>query len=207
MAKWVPFVGEDGVNLQDLDESELKEERTKLKADIELKRDKHEGLAEDRRAKFERLKEVDDDLMKEELAQEIATIEDEMAIYHNEHAKLMDALRVLDGLIAVKRKQHLMEDRGIVNKIEDMDQEELTDKLKRQDVQEMIRQEKWDDLEDLFRGDLRAGHSGNKRVQEIIDQVEEEDENSIEAVIEQRDKRHATPRGKEKAEGRLQEEE
>ncbi|EHK01321.1 hypothetical protein HRED_08855, partial [Candidatus Haloredivivus sp. G17] len=92
--------------------------------------------------------------MQEELAEEIASLEDEMAIYHNEHSQIMDALRVVDGLIAVKRKQELMEDSGIIQDIEEMDREEVVDALKREDVQEMIRSEKWSDLRDLFRGDL-----------------------------------------------------
>lgn len=73
---------------------ELKQERSELRADLELKRDKHEELAEDRRVKFEKLQGTEDDLLQEEPAEEIASIEDEMSIYHNEHAQIMDALGV-----------------------------------------------------------------------------------------------------------------
>lgn len=182
------FTHDDKVKIDEMDLDELREERSELRADLELKRDKHEGLAEKRRTKFERLQKTDDDLLQEELAEEVASIEDEMAIYHNEHAQLMDALRVVDGLIAVKRKQELMEDRGIVEEIENMDREELIDTLKRQDVQEMIREEKWDDLEDLFRGDLRPQFSGNERVREIIEAAEEHSDKSVDEALRVRDK-------------------
>lgn len=181
------FTQDDTVKIEEMELEELREERSEIKADMELKRDKHEGLAEKRRKKFERLRGSEDDLLEEELAEEIASIEDEMSIYHNEHAQLMDALRVLDGLIAVKRKQQLMEDQGIVQDLEDMDREELIDMIKREDVQEMIREEKWDDLEDLFRGDLRADFSGNKRVRDIIESAEENNEKSVDEALRIRD--------------------
>lgn len=182
------FTHDDTLKIQDMDMDELREERSELKADMELKRDKHTGLAEKRRAKFKELQEASDELMKEELAEEIASIEDEMSIYHNEHAQLMDALRVVDGLIAVKRKQDLMEDRGIVNELEDMDREEVVQMLKREDVQEMIKREKWDDLEDLFRGELKADHSGSQRVEEIIDTAEEHSDTHVDEALMERDR-------------------
>jgi len=182
------FTRDDTVKIEEMELEELREERSEIKADMELKRDKHEGLAEKRRKKFERLRGSNDDLLQEELAEEIASVEDEMAIYHNEHAQLMDALRVLDGLVAVKRKQQLMQDQGIVQDLEEMDREELVDMIKREDVQEMIRKEKWDDLEDLFRGDLRADFSGNKRVRDIIDSAQENDEKSVDEALRIRDK-------------------
>jgi|GEM_PF-507680 uncharacterized protein YjiS (DUF1127 family) len=181
------FTRDDTVKIEEMELDELREERSEIKADMELKRDKHEGLAEKRRKKFERLRGSEDDLLQEELAEEIASVEDEMAIYHNEHAQLMDALRVLDGLVAVKRKQQLMQDQGIVQDLEEMDREELVDMIKREDVQEMIRKEKWDDLEDLFRGDLRADFSGNKRVREIIDSAQENNEKSVDEALRIRD--------------------
>jgi hypothetical protein len=181
------FTSDDEIKIEDMDLDELKEERSELRADLELKRDKHEGLAEKRRTKFEKLRDTEDDLLKEELAEEIASIEDEMSIYHNEHAQVMDALRVIDGLIAVKRKQQLMEDQGIVQELEDMDQEELVDTLKQQEVQEMIKEEKWDDLRDLFRGQLEANHSGNKRVNEIIQSAEENKDESVDRALQKRD--------------------
>lgn len=181
------FTEDEEVSIEDMELDELVEERSEIKADMELKRDKHEGLAEKRRKKFERLRGTDDDLLEEELAEEVASIEDEMAIYHNEHAQMMDALRVLDGLIAVKRKQNLMEDQGIVQDLEDMDRDELVDMLKREDVQEMIRKEKWEDLQDLFRGDLRTEFSGNERVREIIDAADEHNDKSIDEALRIRD--------------------
>lgn len=182
------FTHDDKVRIEDMELDELVEERSEIKADMELKRDKHEGLAEKRRKKFERLRGTGDDLLEEELAEEIASLEDEMAIYHNEHAQLMDALRVLDGLIAVKRKQNLMEDQGIVQELEEMDRDELTEMLKREDVQEMIRKEKWDELEDLFRGDLRTEFSGSERVREIIDAADEHNDKSIDEALRIRDR-------------------
>jgi len=181
------FAHDNTVKIEEMELEELREERSEIKADMELKRDKHEGLAEKRRKKFERLRGSEDDLLEEELAEEIASVEDEMSIYHNEHAQMMDALRVLDGLIAVKRKQQLMEDQGIVQDLEEMDREELVSMIKREDVQEMIRKEKWDDLEDLFRGDLRADFSGNKRVRDIIESAEENNDRSVDEALRIRD--------------------
>ncbi len=181
------FTHDDKVSIEGMDLEDLREQRSELKADLELKRDKHEGLAEKRRQKFGRLRNSNDELLEEELAEDIAAIEDEMAIYHNEHAQLMEALRVLNGLIGVKRKQNLMEDRGIVEQIEEMDREQLVDTLKREDVQEMIRREKWEDLEDVFRGDLRPKFSGNERVREIIDAAKNS-EDPVDNALRRRDK-------------------
>jgi len=100
----------------------------------------------------------------------------------------MDALRVIDGLIAVKRKQELMEDRGIVQEIEEMDRQEVVDALKREDVQEMIRSEKWSDLQDLFRGDLKPRKTGNKRVQEIMDAAKEHSDKDTDEALKIRDR-------------------
>jgi hypothetical protein len=181
------FTEDDEIKISEMDLEELKQERSELRADLELKRDKHEGLAEDRRVKFEKLQGTEDELLQEELAEEIASIEDEMSIYHNEHAQVMDALRVIDGLIAVKRKQQLMEDQGIVQELEDMDQEELVDALKQERVQEMIKDEKWDELEDLFRGQLEPDYSGNQRVNEIIESASEAEDESVDTVLNRRD--------------------
>lgn len=186
------FTSDDEIKLEEMELDELEEERSELKAELDMKRQKHEGLAERRRSKFERLKDAEDDMMKEELAEEIAAVEDEMSIYHNEHAQIMDALRVVDGLIAMKRKEHLMEDQGLVQDIQDMDQDKLVDTLKQQEVQEMIRREDWKDLRDVFRGELEPRHSGNKKVQEIIQKAEETEEDSVEAALNERDKERET---------------
>lgn len=181
------FTEDDRIKIQEMDLDELREEKSGLKADMELKREKHEGLSERRRRKFEKLQQTEDDLLEEELAESIASIEDEMAIYHNEHAQLMDTLRVINGLIAVKRKQDLMEDRGIAKEIEEMDRDDLLEMLKRENVQEMIRKEKWDDLEDLFRNNLEPEYSGNKRVREIIQTAEQHKDKTVDEALKKRD--------------------
>lgn len=182
------FTSNNQINLEDMDQDELQEERSELKAELDLKRQKHEGLAERRRSKFKRLQDTEDDMLKEELAEEIASIEDEMSIYHNEHAQIMDALRVIDGLVAMKRKQHLMEDQGLVQEIQDMDQDQLVDTLKQQEVQEMIQREDWNDLKDVFRGELKPRHSGDKKVQEIIERAEQHKDDSVDVALNERDK-------------------
>jgi len=181
------FTKDGKMKIRDMELEELKETQAELKADLDLKRNKHEGLSEKRRAKFDQLKDTEDDLLGEELAEEIASIEDEMSIYHNEHSQLMDTLRVIDGLIAVKRKQELMEDQGIVQEIEEMDREEVVDALKREDVQEMIRSEKWNDLQDMFRGDLKPRKTGSKRVQEIMDAAKEHSDKNTDEALKIRD--------------------
>lgn len=187
------FTHENKVKISEMDLEELRETRSELKADLEIKRNKHEGLAEKRRRKFEQLRESTEDLLKEELAEEIVSLEDEMSIYHNEHAQLMDALRVVNGLIAVKRKQKLMEDRGIVQKIEEMDREEVVDVLKREDVQEMIRTEKWEDLSSLFRGELKPRRTGNTRVNEILEAAEKHRDKPINQALALRDQKRKKP--------------
>lgn len=181
------FTHDDQINIEEMNLDELQEERSELKADMELKRDRHQGLAEKRREKFEKLRSVDDDLMKEELAEEIASIEDEMSIFHNEHAQLMDALRVINGLIAVKRKQQLMENEGILKEIEEMETEEVVELLKRENVQELIKEEKWEELQSLFNGQLEPEFSGNHRVREIIDAAEKHSDKSIDEALRIRD--------------------
>ncbi len=188
------FTKDDQISLEDMDTEDLQEERSELRAELELKRDKHEGLSEDRRVKFEKLQQADSEMLKEELAEEIAIIEDEMSIYHNEHSQLMEALRVVDGFIALKRKQQLMEDRGIVQEIENMDKEDLVETLKQERVQEMIKDEKWSDLEDVFRGELKPKYSGNKRVREIIEAAEEHKGSNIDQALNRRDKKRKQPR-------------
>ncbi len=187
------FTHDNKVKISEMDLEELRETRSELKADLEIKRNKHEGLAEKRRRKFEQLRESTEDLLKEELAEEIASLEDEMSIYHNEHAQLMDALRVVNGLIAVKRKQNLMEDRGIVQKIEEMDRKEVIDVLKREDVQEMIRTEKWEDLSNLFRGELKPRRTGNNRVNEILETAEKHKDKPINQALALRDQKRKKP--------------
>lgn len=186
------FTSDDEIKLEDMEQDELQEERSELKAELDLKRQKHEGLAERRRTKFKRLQETEDDMLKEELAEEIASIEDEMSIYHNEHAQIMDALRVIDGFIAMKRKQKLMEDKGLVQEIQDMDQEKLVETLKQQEVQQMIQREDWNDLEDVFRGELQPRRSGNKKVQEIIERAEEHRDESVDVALNERDRDRET---------------
>lgn len=186
------FTSNDQIKLEDMDQDELQEERSELKAELDLKRQKHEGLAERRRAKFKRLQDTEDDMLKEELAEEIASIEDEMSIYHNEHAQIMDALRVIDGLVAMKRKQHLMEDQGLVQEIQEMDQDQLVDTLKQQEVQEMIQREDWNDLKDVFRGELKPRHSGDKKVKEIIERAEKHKDDSVDVALNERDRERET---------------
>lgn len=186
------FSSDNEIKLEEMDQDELQEERSELKADLDLKRQKHEGLAERRRSKFKQLQDTEDEMMKEELAEEIASIEDEMSIYHNEHAQIMDALRVVDGLIAMKRKEHLMEDQGLVQDIEDMDQDELVDTLKQQEVQEMIQREDWNDLKDVFRGELQPRHTGSEKVDEIIQSAEETKDKSVDVALNERDEDRQT---------------
>lgn len=181
------FTKDDKLQIEDMDIEELRKERSEIKADLQMKRNKHEGLSEKRRGKFKQLKQTSDDLMKEELAEEIASLEDEMSIYYNEHHQLMDALRVIDGLMAVKRKENLMQDHGIAQELEDMDREEVIDMLKREDVQEMIKAEKWSDLRDIFRGDMTPQPAQSKRVDDIIESAEQHQD--PETALQRRDRK------------------
>lgn len=191
--------GSDGgsLDIENLTLDDLNREKADIRADVKLKRDRHSDLAEKREGLFEDIVDAEDELLKEELAEEIVSIEDEMAILHNEHTRLMDALRVVDGLIAIKRKEKMAQREGLLSKIQDMNREDLIDKLRRADVREMIREEKWDQLNSLLSGQLTPEDIENERVDEIIQQAEdvknlEEEMGTQEAVqhaLEDRDKR------------------
>jgi len=161
------------LDIQDLTLSKLNEEKASIKASVRLKRDRHEDLSKKREKMFEKIVNTDDNLLKKELAEEISAIEDEMTIIHNEHAQLMDALRVVDGLISIKRKEKMMDREGLISEIRDMKKEDIVEKLRRADVREMIREEKWDQLNSLLKGQMTQRDRRNDRVDEIIQQAED----------------------------------
>jgi len=191
------FGGGGSLDIESLTLKDLNEEKAEIRADVKLKRDRHEDLSQKREKLFEKIVNADDQMLKNELAEEIASIEDEMAILHNEHAQLMDALRVVDGLIAIKRKEKMAEREGLISKIRNMDKQDLVEKLRRADVREMIRDEKWDQLNSLLSGQLTPQEIENERVDEIIQQAEDiknlQDEMGTEEAaqhaLEERDKR------------------
>lgn len=192
------FGSESGsLDIQDLTLERLNEEKASIKASVRLKRDRHEDLSKKREKMFEKIINADDDLLKRELAEEISSIEDEMAILHNEHTQLMDALRVIDGLISIKRKEQMMERQGLIDEIRNMKKEDIVEKLRRADVREMIRDEKWSELNSMLKGQLSPKEQSNERVDEIIQQAEdirsfEEDMGTEEAVkqaLQERDKK------------------
>lgn len=162
---------ENTLDIENLTLKELNKEKANIRADVKLKRDRHQDLSHKRENLFEKIVDNDDELLQKELAEEIASIEDEMAILHNEHAQLMDSLRVVDGLIAIKRKQKMAERSGLISKIREMDKEDLVEKLRRADVREMIREEKWDKLNSLMSGQLSPKEINNERVDEILQQA------------------------------------
>lgn len=188
---------DDTLDIENLTLDELNREKADIRADVKLKRDRHSDLADKRENLFEDVVDANDELLQRELAEEIVSIEDEMAILHNEHTALMDALRVVDGLIAIKRKEKMAEREGLIAKIRNMNREELVDKLRRTDVREMIRDEKWDQLNSLLSGQLTPEEIENERVDEIVQQAEDvknlkEEMGTKEAVkhaLEDRDKR------------------
>lgn len=161
------------LNIQDLTLDQLNEEKANIKASVRLKRDRHEDLSQKREQMFEKIVDADDKLLKRELAEEISSIEDEMAILHNEHAQLMDALRVIDGLISIKRKERMAQREGLINQIRNMEKEDIVEKLRRADVREMIRDEKWEELNSIMKGQLSPKERSNDRVDEIIQQAED----------------------------------
>lgn len=167
------FGSHGSLDIGSLSLDDLNEEKAGIRADVKLKRDRHEDLAHKRENLFEKIVNTDEEMLKRELAEEIASIEDEMAILHNEHAQLMDALRVVDGLIAIKRKEKMAEREGLISKIRDMDKQDLVEKLRRADVREMIREEKWGELNSMLSGQLTPRESESERVDEIINQAED----------------------------------
>lgn len=181
------FGGDDTLDIHDLTLDRLEEEKAGIKTDVRMKRERHQDLSGKREQLFEKIVETDDELLKKEVAQEIASIEDERAILHNEHTQLMDGLRVIDGLIAIKRKEKMAERQGLLSQIQEMEKDDLVEKLRQNDVRELIREEKWDQLNSLLSGQLSPNQITNERVEEIIRQAEdikqlEEDMGKREAV-------------------------
>ncbi len=179
--------GGDEFDIHDLTLERLEKEKAGIRTDVKMKRERHQDLSSKREQLFEKIVETDDELLKKEVAQEIASIEDERAILHNEHTQLMDGLRVIDGLIAIKRKEKMAERQGLLSQIRDMEKEDLVEKLRQTDVRELIREEKWDQLNSLLSGQLAPKQITNERVDEIIAQAEdikqlEEDMGKQEAV-------------------------
>ncbi|MDY6776885.1 MAG: hypothetical protein SVQ76_02155 [Candidatus Nanohaloarchaea archaeon] len=207
------FGGDDGgIDIENLTLDDLNREKADIRADVQLKRDRHSDLEDKREDLFEEMVESDDDLLQKELAEEIVSVEDEMAILHNEHTKLMDALRVIDGLIAIKRKEKMAQREGLISKIQDMDKEQLIDKLRRADVREMIREDKWDELNSLLSGQLEPEAVDDERVNEIVQQARdvqslEEEMGTQEAVKHALQKRDAERQGEEVEEEELEVEE
>ncbi len=157
-------VGELSVNA-------LLEEKKRVRATVKLKRDRHDDLERARERLFERVMAADDRLLQRELAGEIAAIEDEMAILQDEHAELMDSLQVIDGLLAVKRRERMVEHSGLIDRIREMSQESLVEAMRRQDVQQMVQEERWDELNVLLGDHVSTGASGRERPDEILEQA------------------------------------
>jgi hypothetical protein len=67
----------------------------------------------------------------------------------------------------------MAERNGLINKIREMNKEDLVEKLRRADVREMIREEKWDELNSLLSGQLSPKEINNERVDEIIQQADD----------------------------------
>ncbi len=167
------FGGDNTLDLHELTLDRLEQEKAGIRTDVKLKRERHQDLSKDREQLFEKIVETDDELLKKEVAQEIASIEDERAILHNEHTQLMDGLRVIDGLIAIKRKEKMAERQGLLSQIQEMEKDDLVEKLRQTDVRELIREEKWDQLNSLLSGQLSPKQITNERVDEIIRQAED----------------------------------
>ena len=169
------FFGNSGgtLDIEEVGLNELREEKANIKATVRMKRDRHQDISKEREKLFEKIINTDDELLKKELAAEISAKEDEMAILHNEHKELMDALRVVDGLISIKRKKESLADKGLISEIRNMEKEDIIDTLRRADVRDMIRDEKWDQLNSILKGQLSPKESKSERVDEIIQQAED----------------------------------
>lgn len=163
----------DAVDIERLSVEELAEERTNVRADVKLKRDRYDDLDRKRRELFEWIMEAADPLLKKELAEEISSVEDEMAMIQDEHTQLVESLRVIDGLIAIKRREEVAEQDGLINRIREMNRKSIVETLRRNDVRELIREEKWDRLNILLGDQFSTQETGNERVDEILRDAED----------------------------------
>lgn len=147
----------------------LRQEKERVRAEVKLRRDRHDDLARRREQLFDRVVDADDRLLKREIAGEIAAIEDEMALMKEEHSQLMESLQVIDGLLAIKRREEFAGNTGLIDRIREMSQDTLVDALRQADVQQLVREEKWGELNILLGDQLSTGERG--REDEILEQA------------------------------------
>ena len=165
--------GKKGFYLTDKSLDVLKQEREEIKQRMSLKRDRRREMLDKREGLFNDIINSEDDFLKRELAEEIFSIEDEIKAIQDEYSVLIDSLRIMDTLIHIKRKEEFLENKGILEELQNMEHSDLVKTIKRSDVRKMIEEEEWDTLSSFLEGHILVEEDRDERVEEILRKAEE----------------------------------
>lgn len=183
-------------NRFDIDKIKLEEievERIQIDRESERIRDAMRQKSDARATLFGKAVDSTDDLEAESLAIKIENIEGEQAHLYNEHVELMNALRTMNGLKALKRKQNLLERFGIWGKIKTMDKGKIMEILGTAEAEKVISSENSDDIAKLF--GVTPARVSSKKTEDIMKQIQKAKrmreekglESAVKEVLKERD--------------------
>lgn len=154
----------DKLNLE-----EIKSESIQIDRESERIREGMRQKSESRATLFSKAVESTDDLESESIAIKIENIEGEQANLYNEHVELMNALRTMNGLKALKQNQKILEKFGIWGKIKSMDPEKIKKILGDTDAEKIISGQNSDDISRLF--GVTPARVSSKKTEDIMKQI------------------------------------
>ncbi len=163
-----------GFDLIEKDTEYFLDKRRELKEKISLRRDKRTQLLEERCQLFKKLVDTEDDFLEKELAEEIYSVESEIKLLQDEHKALLDALKVTNTIVNIKKKQSFLEERGLFGEISSLDKKEFLNIFRRTDVYEMVKNGEWKLLESVLRDRLLEDESRDERIKEILEKAKKE---------------------------------
>lgn len=159
-------------NKFDLEKTKLEEiesERIQIDRVSEQTRDLMRHKSEMRAGLFKQAVETTDELESEALAIKIENVEGEQTTLSNEHVELMNALRTMNGLRALKRKQKQLERFGIWGTIKKMDKTKLMEILGNAEAEQIISSESSAEISRLF--GFQPNRVSSKRTEDIMKQI------------------------------------
>ncbi len=163
-----------GFDIIEKDTDYFLEKRDELKEKISLRRDKRKQLLNEREQLFNKLVDTEDEFLEKELAEEIYSVENEIKILQDEHKAYMDALRVTNTIVNIKKRQSFLEERGLFGEISSLDKKEFLEIFRRTDVYEMVKKGEWELLESVLRDRLLEDESREERVKELLEKAKKE---------------------------------
>ncbi|MBU4222249.1 MAG: hypothetical protein KKA10_11670 [Euryarchaeota archaeon] len=159
-------------NKFDLEKTKLEEiesERIQIDRESERTRDLMRQKSEMRAGLFKQAVETTDELESEALAIKIENVEGEQTTLSNEHVELMSALRTMNGMRALKRKQKQLERFGIWGKIKNMDKTKIMEILGNAEAEQIISSENSAEISRLF--GFQPTRVSSKRTDDIMKQI------------------------------------